>query len=360
MSDEAIMPFLQSLCEHAGIAIVGTDENFVIRFWNFAAERMFGYTAEAAMGQPIWLIIPPERHGLAQRMLDRAVSRGETSELELRRPDASGKTHHLAVTVSPVPSAGGRVVGASICIRDVTRGMDLLRDVAEMQRMSALGSMAGAVAHHFNNLLGGALTALDFAQDAGDPELLRRALKIALSALVRVSELTRGLLAFAEGDHTESPTEDATATVRRFVDRKRAEWARRNVVLETNLRSLGARLPTRRLLTILEALTANACEAMVGGGTLRIELEQGPGTTVVLRVSDTGVGIPEEQLRHVFEPFYTTKRAAGPDDAEHIGLGLAVVHGIVKDLGGTISLGRADTGGAVCTVCLPAQFETAR
>jgi len=161
-----MMPFLRSLCEHAGIAIIGTDEQFVIRFWNVAAERMFGKSASAAVGQPIWLIIPPERHGLAQRMLDRAVMRGETSDIELRRTGPDGRKHHLAVTFSPVPGDQKQSGGVSICVRDVTKGMDLMRDVAEMQRMSALGSMSGAVAHHFNNLLGGALTALDFVQDS--------------------------------------------------------------------------------------------------------------------------------------------------------------------------------------------------
>lgn len=360
MSDDAMMPFLQSLCEHAGIAIIATDEAFVIRFWNTAAERMFERPARSAIGQPIWLIIPPERHSLAQRLLERAVQRSETSELELRQSDSAGKTHHLAVTVSPIPATDGQVVGVSICVRDVTKGMELLRDVAETQRMAALALMAGAVAHHFNNLLGGAMTAMDFAQDAGDPDMLRRALKTAMSALTRVSGLTHGLLAFAEGDRTESPVGDAAAAVQQFVSRLRSEWAGQNIVLETDLQVHGARLPTRLFLIILEVLTTNACEAMVEGGTLRIELKKGPGTTVILRVCDTGAGIPEEQLRHVFEPFFTTKRATSPDEPEHLGLGLAVVHGIVKDLGGTITLEPREPAGIVCTVCLPVTIEPAR
>jgi len=287
MSDDAMMPFLQSLCEHAGIAIIGTDETFVIRFWNMAAERMFECPARTATGQPIWLIIPPERHSLAQRLLERAVLRGETSELELRQQDSAGKTHHLAVTVSPVPNADGQVAGVSICVRDVTKGMELLRDVAETQRMAALGLMAGAVAHHFNNLLGGAMTAMDFAQDAGDPDMLRRAVKTAMWALSRVSGLTFALLAFAEGDHSESPVGDAAAAIEQFVSRLRGEWAGQSIVVETDLRVSGARLPNKRLLTILEVLTTNACEAMAEGGTLRIELKKGPGTTVILRVCDT-------------------------------------------------------------------------
>jgi PAS domain S-box-containing protein len=357
MSDDAMRPFLQSLCEHAGIAIIATDAGFVIRFWNAAAEQMFGSSAAEAIGQPIWLIIPPERHGLAQRMLERAALRGETSDFELRRAGPDGRKHYLAVTVSPIPDPDGRIAGISVCVRDVTKGMDLLRDVAETQRMSALGSMAGSVAHHFNNLLGGALTTLDFAQDVSDLEMLRRSMRTAISALTRVSELTHGLLTFAEGDRSESLTGDATVTVNQFVARRRPEWTRRHIALEVDVQPLNAQVSPKRLKTILEVLTTNACEAMAGGGTMRIELVRGPGTTIILRVCDTGAGIPEEQVRHVFEPFFTTKHADTLDETEHIGLGLAVVHGIVKDLGGTITLGGGESGGTVCTVCLPASFN---
>lgn len=357
MSDNPMTSFISSLCQHAGITIIATDEQFVIRFWNSAAERMFGQPASAAIGQPIWLIIPPERHGLAQRMLERAVTRGETSEVELRRTGPDGRKHYLAVTISPVPDEHHHVVGVSICVRDVTKGMDLMRDVAETQRMSALGSMSGAIAHHFNNLLGGALTALDFVQDSFEVETLRRGLRTALTALSRVSEITLALLTFAEGDRTDSPTDDVVDTVRQFVAGRRKEWARNRISVETELRPLRAKLPAKRLMTLLRILTTNACEAMVGGGTLRIELSKGPGMTVVLRVRDTGAGVPEEQIRHVFEPFFTTKRAVNPEDPEHIGLGLAVAYGLVKGMGGTITLEPGDPKGTVCTVCLPVHLE---
>lgn len=357
MTDEATNSFLHSLCEHAGIAIIATDSQFVIRFWNAAAEKMFGTGRQEAVGQPIWIIVPPERHALAQRLLDRAVERGETSEIELRRTGPDGRKHYLAVTISPIRGQEDNLDGVSVCVRDVTKGMELLRDVSETQRMSALGAMAGAVAHHFNNLLGGALTALDFVQDTGDPQMLRRGMKTALTALTRVGSLTHSLMTFAEGDHSATTLSDATDTVRRYVSRKQGEWARQGLDVQSDIRRLDARVPEKRLVTILDVLTTNACEAMSAGGTIRIELVRGPGTTIILRTIDTGVGIFEEQVRHVFEPFFTTKQAVEPGDQEHLGLGLAVVYGIVKDLGGTITLGPASGGGTLCTVCLPAVFD---
>jgi two-component system, cell cycle sensor histidine kinase and response regulator CckA len=353
MSAEPMEQFLKSLCEHAGIAIIATDDRLLIRFWNDAAARLFGHSAAAALGQPIWLIIPPDRHGLAQRTFDRALARAETSEFDIRYPGPQDRACYLAVTVSPVLGENRRVVGVSICVRDVTKGMELLRDVAETQRMSALSSMAGAVAHYFNNLLGGAMTVLDFVQDAADAEVLRRALRTVISALGRVSALTYGLSTFAEGDHSETPVANVTDIVRDYLAQKEEEWLRLHVVLEADLDSIDVAVPLKRLITVLDVLTTNACEAMFGGGALRVELKPGPGDTFVLRVADTGAGVPQEQVRHVFEPFFTTKRALETGQPEHTGLGLAIVHGIIKDLDGTVTLQQGKTGGTVCTICLP-------
>jgi signal transduction histidine kinase len=221
--------------------------------------------------------------------------------------------------------------------------------------MSALSTMAGAVAHHFNNLLGGVLTSIDFALATDDPAVLRRALRTTVSALSRANDLTVNLLSFAEGDRSPSSPEDAARTVNHFVESVAPRLAESQVKLETDVLAVTPIVPAKQLLTILDCLETNATEAMPDGGTLRIELLPGPGHSLVLRVSDTGPGIPRDQLPYVFEPFFTTKRGGPPNDTMHAGLGLAVVHGLVKDLGGVVTVGPAEGGGTICTVCLPGE-----
>ena len=356
MCDEKEGRFFKSVCEHAGVALIATDDRLNIRFWNAAAGRMFGGTADVMVGQPLISVVPQERRGLVQRLLDRALGKGEVREFEFRHRDAEDRATYLAATVSPILGGAGRCIGVSACVRDVTRGMDLVRDVAQTQRMSALGSMAGAVAHHFNNLLGGMTTTIDFAQASDDPEVLRRALQATASALVRANGLTQGLLAFAEGDRSDSPVAGVTETVRQFLDANRAAWASRNIAVEADLQELDTPAPVRPLQTVLEILSVNACEAMGDGGTLRFELTRADDDRFLLRLRDTGVGMPLEHLRHVFEPFFTTKRVQNRDLPDHVGLGLAVAHGIVKDLGGTVSVGPGEQGGAVCSLLLPARM----
>jgi signal transduction histidine kinase len=235
--------------------------------------------------------------------------------------------------------------------------MELLRNVAEAQRMSALGSMAGAVAHHFNNLLGGIMTTIDFAQEADDAEMNRRALRTTATVLARAKMLAHSLLAFAEGDHSDSPSEDMTETVGRFIESNRAKWAELDIEVEADLEAVGVSAPAKRVLTVLDVLTTNAREAMLDGGTMRVGLSRVGHDRVSLQVSDTGVGVPAEQVRHVFDPFFTTKRSQESGHPTHPGLGLAVVHGIVKDLGGTVTLDPREGGGSVLTVNLPVDMN---
>jgi signal transduction histidine kinase len=227
------------------------------------------------------------------------------------------------------------------------------RDEADVKRMAALGSVAGAVAHHLNNLLGGIVTAVDFAQGGDNPEMLKRALRTVVPALARINALSRALLIFAEGDRSDSSREAVVETVRRFVADHEAVWEEKGISVSTAVAPLDTAVPVRSLLTILEVLTTNACEAMPEGGRLRIELGPCEGGMIVLRVADSGRGIPAEQINRVFEPFFTTKTGLPARGFEPPGLGLAAAHGIVSQLGGTVSLTSAPEGGTVCSVHLP-------
>jgi len=218
------------------------------------------------------------------------------------------------------------------------------------QRMSALGGMAGAVAHHFNNVLGGIITSIDFAQESDNPQTLRRVLKNTVAAVSRANKLTLGLLAFAEGDSTDPAAAEIHQTVRNFVNELLPRLKSRNIFLETDLSPVMAIMPVKRICTILDNLTANACEAMPSGGRLTLQLVQ-EHKEIVLRVSDTGTGMPAEAANRLFEPFFTTKTGTSRDD--HIGLGLAVVHGLVRQLGGTADLTSKPSDGTTCTIRLP-------
>lgn len=346
----------RDLCEHTGIALIALDTGHRIRFWNAAASRVFGGSPEERLGQPLEEIVPEERRGLARRALERALRQGEVSQFEIRHVVPSGESRYLAVTVSPIIDRQGQHVGVSIGIRDVTYGMELVREVAETQRMSSLEAMAGAVSHHFNNLLGGIMTTIDFAHASGDPAQTRRALRATADALNRVQRLMRSLLVFAEGDHAICPSVNVRELIEQFVERHRAEWAESSIEVEVDLSPVEAALPTLGFTSLLEIVTDNACESMSSGGKLRISLHPEGEDRFKLVIGDEGCGVSEEHLQRVFDPFFTTKRSLETTDFDHLGLGLAVVHGMVRDWGGTVRLGRSPEGGTRCIISLPARI----
>lgn len=346
--------YFRHVCQQAGVALILTDQQRRIRFWNAAATRLLGASPECMEGEDITSIVPHEKRSLAIKLLDRTLTRGDINELEFRYPQRNGDPMYLAVMISPVVDDAGQSIGVSLYARDVTRRIKAAQEAANAQKMAALGSLAGAIAHYFNNLLGGLVTSADFAQNSDNPETLHRALKSMASTLSRATKLTFGLLAFAEGDHSDSPIEPIPETIDRFTYRLAARAAAQQIRIETQLERPDRLFRARQIETVLDRLTDNAFEAMPEGGVLRFELLVTPDDRgILLQVSDTGHGIADEHLGHVFEPFFTTKCNNLAQTTNHTGLGLAVVHGIVKSLGGTVTLCSTPQDGTICSIWLP-------
>ena len=347
----AAEPWLVRLLRDAGFGLMAVDPDLTVIFCNPAAAALLGKPSEEIVGKPLLDFVPPERRALARRQLERALRAAEPADFEVLH-QVGADQRHLAVTISPVRD-GGQLTGLSVCLRDITRLINMLRTVSDAQKMAALTAMAGAVAHHFNNMLGGVITTLDFALAGDDPDALRRAVTGSLSALARANLISSNLLAFAEGDHSDSPLVDLTDAVKRHAAAQRARLRPRGITVDTRLEPMHTLVPTRCLELILANLTANAVEAMPNGGILRLELGRNARGDILLSVCDNGTGLPAEHAQRVFEPFFTTKHGHGSEGGEHCGLGLAVVHGIVKDLGGTATLATGPDGWTCCRITLP-------
>jgi len=347
----AAEPWPLRLLRDAGFGLITVDPALIVGFCNPAAAALLGRPPEEIVGKPLLEFVPPERRALARRQLERTLRSGEAADFEVLHQTGSDQ-RHIAVTVSPVRD-GDALTGLSVCLRDITRSIRMLRAVSDTQKMAALTAMAGAVAHHFNNMLGGVITTLDFALAGDDPDALRRAVSSSLSALARANLISCNLLAFAEGDHSDSPLVDLTDAVKRHAAAQRARLRPRGITVDTRLEPMHTLVPTRCVELILANLTANAVEAMPNGGILRLELGRNARGDILLTVCDNGTGLPPEHAQRAFEPFFTTKHGPGAEGAEHCGLGLAVVHGIVKDLGGTATLATGPDGWTCCRITLP-------
>ncbi len=353
MSEADTAGYDTQLSEHLGVAVIATDLNLDIRTWNAAAARTFGAAAERMVGTPIAQIIPQERRATAEDMLRRAIETGEAYQFEFQHRDAQGGRRELAAAIAPVLSVHGKRTGVSMCVRDITKRIALQAELDESRKMAALGEMAGAVAHHFNNILGGIVTSIDFAIASGHESVKDHVLEQTAKALQRATSFVNGLAAFAEGDRRAEDLGDLTEVINQIATEVEPSLKRQGIDFVLNLSTLPViPVPKVQVTTILRNIIQNAIEAMPEGGKLQIDVSVQDDCAGVT-ISDTGCGLDEVAQSRAFEPFWTTKGELGTMGGDPTGLGLAIAHGLVQMLGGTISLTSQVGKGSSFRVALP-------
>ena len=259
----------------------------------------------------------------------------------------------LLAVIGPTLGAAGKPAGVVAWVSDITGRTRMAERLAAAEKMAALGTLAGGVAHHFNNILGGVATFVDYALTSADPAAARRALQMTAEATARVAKLTQSLLSFAEQGTRRFDLADLTEVALTFVHLVERPLAERGIKLELELESVPIiAVEANRMHQLLGNLLTNAEEAMPDGGhvTLRVHAD---ATWVCLDFADTGGGIPPENLPMVFEPFFTTKGLLAGGNAGNPGLGLSVVHGIVTEMGGEIAVTSKPGQGARFRVRFP-------
>lgn len=351
--------YYRLLCEHVGLAIIATDTDARIRMWNTAAGRLLGAKAGPMIGTPIVSVVPQEIRETLGRVVGRAIEHGESSEFEFEYRDTQGKRRELAASVAPIVTESGARLGASACLRDITRRITLKAELAQRRKMASLGEMAGAVAHHFNNILGGIITSLDYAAASDYPAVQKRAIDQAGRGLARATALVNNLLAFAEGDQRTDDLADFTEIISGIVDELEQAVDSNRITLHLEMAKLPViSVPRVQVTTILRNVTQNAIDAMPDGGALRIAVSI-EGDNVVTRVTDTGCGFDEDTLGRIFEPFWSTKGDLSSGPGKAVGMGLSVAHGATQALGGSISAASTVNEGSCFTIKIPTTWSGA-
>jgi two-component system, cell cycle sensor histidine kinase and response regulator CckA len=342
---------LRAVMAHVPDGLLTVSASGRLASMNPAAERIFGMRAEEVLGRPAEELLP----------LGFAGSLGQgPQEYEARRAD--GAVLALEVAVAGLPDSDPKLV---VTVRDVTDRHRLEAEVQRTQKMDTVGMLAGGVAHDFNNVLTGiqsaaAMARLELPRDhaaTGDLGEIERQCQ-------RAAALVRQLLAFARKQPLARRTlsvNEVVLDVESLLRRVIGENVRFSVELQPDLWSVSG--DSAQLEQVVMNLCINARDAMPEGGRLRVrtgnlaphsELAHRaripPGSrSVFLSVQDTGTGIQPRTLERIFEPFFTTK---GP--GRGTGLGLAVVHGIVRQHEGQIEVESVPGAGSTFTVVLPA------
>jgi len=354
-----------AVVESSADAILTVTLDGVITAWNPAAEKLFGYSEEEAIGNTTHLITPPARLEESESYLA-LVHEGERVEhFETVRIDKSGRMIDVALTISPVYDADGNVFCVSKIVRDMTDFNRISAHLRQSQKMEAIGTLAGGIAHDFNNIIAAilgnvAMTRDDLPKDHPAQDTLDEIQK----AATRATGIVRQILKFSRADEGKQEAVRIGPIVEEAVQFLR-RTAPSNIEFEV---SVEAGLPFvsasgTELHQVLMNLGVNAFHAMSeSGGILAIRAglfvldEMGadaypdlvPGTYVRLDVSDTGSGMEAATLERAFEPFFSTK-ASG----EGTGLGLSMVYGIIKAHKGMVTVYSGVGKGTVFHIYLP-------
>ena len=353
------------LVENANDAIFIAQDG-VVKFPNQKTEQLTGYTAEELGTMPfVDFIHPDDRETVMKRHTLRLKGENPISTYSFRIVRKSGTEKN--VQVNTVLVQWENHPATLNFLRDMTQQIELESRLQQAQKMEAIGTLAGGIAHDFNNILSAVLGYSELALAELSPDdPMRNNLEAIHSSGERARDLVTQILAFSHKDeHVSAPVA-------------------LHMVIKDSLKLLRPAIPTTidiqtdigsecyvlgdfsRLQRIIMNLCTNAYQAMLEtGGVLGISLSatklshneaaisQLPaGTYAEMVVSDTGVGIPSEYIKRIFDPYFTTK-----EKGKGTGLGLAAVHGIVKSHDGAISVTSQPGKGTVFKVFIPLSGE---
>ncbi|HYS99331.1 MAG TPA: PAS domain S-box protein [Thermoplasmata archaeon] len=336
---------LAAIVESSDDAILGKTLDGQITTWNRGAERMYGYTATEAIGQPVSIIVPEDRLDELSQIMNR-IRRGEPiHSFETVRVRKDGRRIAASITISPIRDSSGQLTGAATIARDVTEQKELQRKLLESERWGSMGRLASFVAHEINTPLTNiSLLTASIARRVQDQEVLTRLGKITAQGKIAAS-ITAELLKFGKPGTMNVTETDLSEIVRAAVEQADV-FRKPGTLSRVEVHPLACRADPLRIQEVIVNLLKNAYDA-TPKGAVTVTLEDRGDFAAVL-VSDTGTGMPPDVQRRIFEPFFTTKKKG-----EGTGLGLALSKNFVVAHGGDISVSSEPGRGSTFTVLLP-------
>jgi PAS domain S-box-containing protein len=351
--------------------LIVVDKTGRIRTYNRACERIFGYTPSEVLGHNLKMLLPRqvryEDEDLLGRFRRGAVDKLEAAPHEFVGQRKNGETVPISVAVGEA-RLGEETIFVGI-IRDLSAQKASEANLRQAQRLDAIGQLTGGIAHDFNNIL---MVIMGMAEELADglcdrPE--HAPLLQIIEASQRAADLTARLLAFARKQPLKpkvSAVDQLVGSIAKMLARTLGEHI--SIDLEASADTWPAAIDRAQFEAALINLCINARDAMPDGGRLKIEtrnvtLDQSYagrhadvaiGDYVMIAVTDTGTGIPKDQLDRVFEPFFTTKEVG-----RGTGLGLSMVYGFAKQSEGHIEIASEVGRGTTVRLYLPGTREPA-
>ncbi|MDA3789232.1 MAG: ATP-binding protein, partial [Desulfobacula sp.] len=363
------------------------DSNHIITHWNNACEKLTGFPeAQMVSTKKPWLpFYPEERPILADLIVDGATKKEIDGYYEEKinksilvkgayegerfYPELGEKGKWLFFSAAPLRDQAGTILGAIETLQDITERKTTEVQLRQAQKMESIGTLAGGIAHDFNNILFPILGYADLLlADTPEDSPIRDSLNGIHTSALRAKDLVRQILTFSRQDTKELLLMKMQPVVKEALRLIRSTIPTTiDITLDIRADCGAIKADPTQIHQIVMNLATNAYHAMQDtGGELIVglkEMELGaldlispdmtPGNYVCLTISDTGTGMDKDVTEKIFDPFFTTKGIG-----KGTGMGLSVVHGIVKNMGGSIHVYSEPGKGTEFKVYFPVEKST--
>ncbi|WP_457574453.1 PAS domain S-box protein [Desulfolithobacter sp.] len=355
---------LATAVEQAAESVIITDVDGRIEYVNPAFEERTGYSMEELLGKNPRILNAGMQEKYYYKMMWDEISSGSTWQGRFINRRKDGALLEEEATITPVKDCNGRIHHFVAVKRDITEQVVQEHQIRQAQKMQAIGTLAGGIAHDFNNILTAIMgfAELSLMRAVEDP-LLRANLEEIVKGADRAGKLIEQILTFSRQTEKTVSSLQLSLIVKEVLKLLRASLPANIEIITDIASSAYVRVDPTQMHQVIMNLCTNAYQAIEGvRGIIRVSLHNvtlGPregvsignlsqGNYVCLQVEDNGHGIAPEFMDRIFEPYFTTKKKD-----EGTGLGLSVVHGIVNDHGGAVTVTSTPGKGSCFSVYLP-------
>ena len=352
--------FMNQIIRSSPNSIMATDMTGNIIIWNRAAEETLGYSAGEVIGKMNISKIYPE--GMARKVMQmlRSTEYGPVGRLRsypmvyVRR---DGEVVEGTLSAAMIYDAKGNEISSVGSFVDLRERLEMERalrrtqeQLLQSEKLAAMGRLTSQIAHELNNPLYGIMNTLELLKTEISPQSKRRKiLEMAHSETIRLSDMLRKMLSFSKPDQEERQPVDINSVLDEILLLHEKQLRELDIKIVSDFaEGLGLLNASKnQLRQVFLNMVANARDAMPKGGTLTVTTS-GDADEINVKIADTGIGIPEENISKIFDSFFTTK-----DDIKGVGLGLSVCYGFIKDHGGEVIVKSQLGAGTAFTITLP-------
>jgi two-component system cell cycle sensor histidine kinase/response regulator CckA len=347
-------------------SVIVYDMEGRVTYLNPTFTKVFGWSLEERLGKKMDMFVPEEDWPTTNIMIEKMLTGEDVSGIETHRLTKAGDIIPVSISGAIFNDRDGNPAGSVVNLRDISEQKRLEAQIQQSQKMEAIGTLAGGIAHDYNNLLMGILgnlSLISFDLDSSHPYYIK--LKNIEKYVQSGADLTKQLLGFAKGGKYEVKPVDINDLVEKSSEMFSRTKKEIRIHRKYQKEIWPVEVDSNQIEQVLLNLYVNAGQAMPGGGdiylqTNNVTLNQDhvryfsakTGNYVKISVKDTGVGMDENTLRRIFDPFFTTK-----DRSMGTGLGLASAYGIIKNHGGMINAQSVIGQGSTFDVYLPASSK---